>query len=112
MIILQSLNNPSFSCSIDAFMLVYSHQKGSQKSFKLLGDGAVAQYFLLNKGSPGSEPFLSVNFGYGCAVTFGAYIAAGVSGENLFKLDHDILVCYMTCIWCVYDLRSRSYGSN
>jgi len=53
----------------------------------LIGDGSVAQYMLLNKaasaGTSGSEPFLSINLGYGCAVTLGVYIAGGVSGAHM-----------------------------
>lgn len=48
----------------------------------LIGDGSVAQWMLLNKGG-GNEPFLLVNCGYGCAVTFGVYIAGGVSGAHM-----------------------------
>ncbi|XP_063685405.1 probable glycerol uptake facilitator protein isoform X1 [Bolinopsis microptera] len=47
----------------------------------LLGDGSVAQYKMLNKSAV--EPFLSINIGYACAVTFGCYIAAGVSGAHM-----------------------------
>ncbi|KAL5267896.1 hypothetical protein ACHWQZ_G004819 [Mnemiopsis leidyi] len=52
----------------------------------LLGNGSVAQYKFLNKGTSAGgppEPFLSINFGYACAVMFGAYLAAGVSGAHM-----------------------------
>ena len=43
----------------------------------------MAQYKMLNKSAV--EPFLSINIGYACAVTFGCYIAAGVSGSVDYK---------------------------
>jgi MIP family channel proteins len=46
----------------------------------VFGVGVVAQ-FVLSRGAAGQ--YLSVNIGWGLAVTMGAYVAAGVSGAHL-----------------------------
>ena len=56
-------------------------------SYKTLGsgNGSVAQVVLSDILSNSKGTFLSINLGYGLAVTFGVYVAGGVSGTCFLK---------------------------
>jgi aquaporin-9 len=65
----------------------------------LFGDGAIAQYMLLEPN--GQKNFMSVALGYGLALMIGILVSGGVSGGHLNPAVTLAMACLKKCSWKV-----------